>query len=66
LLRESSGLIEQAIWLNSWGKNGSQLIQKLAALQRAALLAKMPGCAPHHLEVSLTQRQDSEWSFRPK
>ena len=59
-------LIEQTIWLNSWGKNGGQLIQKLTALQGAALLATMPGCAPHHLEASLPQRQDSERSFRPK
>jgi hypothetical protein len=59
-------LIEQTIWLNSGGKNGSQLIQKLTALQRAALLATLPGCAPHHLEASLPQRQNSERSFRPK
>ena len=66
LLGEGSGLIEQTIRFHPWRKNGGQLIEERTAPKRAALLATLPGCAPHHLKRSLTQRQHGERALGPK
>ena len=66
LLWEGSGLIQKEIRFNSLRQNSGQLIEKGTALQRAALLATLPGCTPHHLEPALPQGQNGERAFRAK
>ena len=66
LLGEGSGLIQKEIRFNPLRQNSGQLIEKGTALQRAALLATLPGSTPHHLERALPQGQNGKRAFRAK
>ena len=60
LLRECSGLVEQTIRFNPLRQNSGKLIEKRAALQRAALLTPLQGCTPHHLERARPKGRTAE------